>query len=115
VHLGWKRRPDLTGFVYHPRSHPLRVPLVDAPATPPALPTARLSRNYLTEIANLARSSGEWEAIKARENAKTLLEALVVQAVSRELHRADMRTLDRQRIAAGAISALPAVGLMAAR
>jgi len=111
VHLGWKRRPDLAGFAAHPQSHPLRVPLVDEAA---AAPAARLSRNYLSEIATLARSSGEWDAIKEREKARTLLEALAAHAVARELHRADMRTLDRQRLSAGAINALPAVGLMAA-
>ncbi|MEO5696178.1 MAG: hypothetical protein ABIQ60_03460, partial [Burkholderiaceae bacterium] len=73
VHLGWQRRPDLAGFAAHPQSHPLRVPLVDLPAT---APSARLSRNYLTEIATTARSSGQWEGIKQRENAHTLLEAL---------------------------------------
>jgi len=111
VHLGWRRRPDIAGFAAHPQSHPFRAPLVDAPG---AVPSARLTRNYLTEIATLARSSGTWDAIKERENAKTLLEALAANAVARELHRADVRTLDRQRLAAGAIAALPAVGLMAA-
>lgn len=111
VHLGWKRRPDITGFAAHPQARPLRVPLVDAPGTAPA---ARLSRNYLSEIATLARSSGSWDAIKERENAKTLLEALAAHAVARELHRADMRTLQRQQLTAGAIRTLPTVGLMAA-
>ena len=111
LHLGWKRRPDLAGFAAHPLSRPLRVPLVDVPTT---APTARLSRNYLTEIATTARTSGQWEGIKAREDVKTLLEALAAHAVAREFHRADMRTLDRQRLATGAITALPAVGSMAA-
>ena len=111
VHLGWKRRPDIAGFAAHPQARPLRTPLVDVPTTAPG---ARLSRNYLTEIATLARSIGTWEGIKAREDAKTLLEALAAHAVARELHRADMRTLDRQRLASGAITALPARGVMAA-
>ena len=111
VHLGWKRRPDLAGFAAHPQARPLRTPLVDGATT---APTARLSRNYLTEIATLARSSGTWEGIKAREDAKTLLEALAAHAVARELHRADMRLLDRQRLASGAIAALPTRGVMAA-
>ena len=111
VHLGWKRRPDITGFAAHPQARPLRTPLVDVPAT---APEARLSRNYLTEIATLARSNGTWEGIKAREDAKTLLEALAAHAVARELHRADLRTLDRQRLASGAITALPVRGVMAA-
>jgi hypothetical protein len=111
VHLGWKRRPDLAGFAAHPQARPLRTPLVDAPGTAPG---ARLSRNYLTEIATLARTSGTWEGIKAREDAKTLLEALAAHAVARELHRADMRMLDRQRLASGAIASLPTRGVMAA-
>jgi hypothetical protein len=111
MHLGWQRRPDIAGFAAHPQARPLRSPLIDVPAT---APDARLSRNYLSEIATAARSDGTWEGIKAREDAKTLLEALAVHAVARELHRADMRTLDRQRLASGAIAALPARGVMAA-
>jgi hypothetical protein len=111
LHLGWTRRPDIAGFAAHPQQRPLRAPLVDVPGT---APEARLSRNYLTEIAAAARSAGTWEGMKAREDAKTLLEALAAHAVARVLHRADMRVLDRQRLASGAIPALPARGLMAA-
>ena len=67
-----------------------------------------------TEIANLARTAGSYEAIKARENASTLLEALTAHAVARELHRADVRTIDRHRVTTGVISKLPDVGLLAA-
>jgi hypothetical protein len=111
VHLRWPRRPDIVGFTAHPRHHVLKAPLIE-PGEPD--PEAQLSRNYLLEIATLARSAGTFEALKAREDASTLLEALAQHAVARELHRADMRTIDRQRLAAGAISALPANGVMAA-
>ena len=111
VHFGWKLRPDIVGFAAHPQARPLRTPLVDAPTT---ASDSRLSRNYLTEIATLARTIGTWEGIKAREDAKTLLEALAAHAVARELHRADLRALDRQRLASGAIAALPARGVMTA-
>jgi hypothetical protein len=107
--LGWPRRPDIAGFTAHPVDHPLRVPLVDPK---PIGPGARLSTSYLRDIAALARTSGTYDAIKARENASTLLEALVAHATARELHRADMRTIDGHRVAAGLIAALPDVGVM---
>jgi hypothetical protein len=81
---------------------------------PKFVPGARLSANYLTEIATLARTNGSYDAIKAREDAKTLLEALVAHATARELHRADMRTIDRHRLTTGVISSLPEVGVMGA-
>jgi hypothetical protein len=111
THLRWPSRPIIAGFTAHPTDHPLRVPLVDPK---PIVSGARLSTNYLQEIADLARTSGTYDAIKAREDAKTLLEALVAHATARELHRADIRTIDRQRLATGVITALPDVGVMPA-
>lgn len=89
--LAWPQRPFIAGTTAQAADHPLRVPLVDPVA---AAPGAALSRNYLREIAQLARTSGTYEAIKAREDADTLLEALVAHAVGRELHRADLRVID---------------------
>jgi hypothetical protein len=109
--LRWPRRPDIAGFTAHPADVPLRVPLVDAK---PIVPGARLSVNYLRDIASLARTSGTYDAIKARENASTLLEALVAHATARELNRADMRTIDGYRVASGQLAAMPDVGLMRA-
>ena len=63
---------------------------------------------------SLARTSGTYDAIKAREDAKTLLEALVAHATARELHRADVITIDKHLLATGAIKALPVVSLMQA-
>jgi hypothetical protein len=95
VHLQWLHRPVLAGVTAHPIARPLRVPLVD---TAPLVAGAPLSRNYLSEIAALARTSGTYQAVKAREDASTLLEALTAHAVGRELHRADLAVID-QRLA----------------
>jgi hypothetical protein len=111
THLAWPQRPDIAGFTTHPTDRPLRVPLVDPK---PIVPGAPLSPNYLQEIATLARTSGTYEAIKAREDAKTLLEALVAHATARELHRADIITIDKHRLASGAIETLPAASVMQA-
>ena len=98
LQLGWPRRPFVCGTVAQPADHPLRVPLVDPVAVEPG---KGLSRNYLTEIAQLARTDGSYEAIKAREDADTLLEALVAHAVGRELHRADLTVIDLHLLRAG--------------
>jgi hypothetical protein len=111
AHLRWPQRPDIAGYAAHPTDRPLRVPLVDPK---PIVPGAPLSVNYLQEIATLARTAGTYDAIKAREDAKTLLEALVAHATARELHRADIVTIDRHRLATGAIAKLPDVSLMQA-
>ena len=95
IYLQWLHRPVLAGVTTHPVARPLRVPLVDTVAL---VPSAPLSRNYLSEIAAIARTSGTYEAVKAREDAATLLEALVAHAVGRELHRADLAVID-QRLA----------------
>lgn len=98
AHLRWPHRPSLSGFVAHPQNHPLRVPLVD---TAPRDPGAPLSRNYLQELVELARDSGDFNAIKAREDADTLLESLAAYAIARELHRADIATIDDFRVQSG--------------
>lgn len=108
--IQWPRRPDITDFAAHPIDRPLRVPLVDAKLTP----GAPLSENYLLDIATLARTSGTYDAIKAREDSKTLLEALVAHATARELHRADMTTIDKHRLATGGIAKLPTASVMQA-
>jgi hypothetical protein len=111
AHLRWPSRPDIAaGFTTDPVSQPLRVPLVDAE---PIVPGKRLSKNYLGEIAELARTSGTYDAMKAREETSiTLLEALIVHAAARELHRADIRTINMHRVASGQITALPDVGVI---
>ena len=43
-----------------------------------------------------------------------MLEALVAHATARELHRADIITIDKHRLASGAINALPVVSVMQA-
>lgn len=111
AHLAWPQRPDIAGFTTHPIDRPLRVPLVDPK---PIVPGAPLTVNYLQEIATLARTAGTYDAIKAREDARTLLEALVAHATARELHRADIITIDKHRLATGAIRELPPVSLMQA-
>jgi hypothetical protein len=111
AHLHWPQRPNIAGFMTHPTDRPLRVPLVDPK---PIVRGAPLSVNYLQEIATLARTTGTYDAIKGRENASTLLEALVAHATARELHRADITTIDKHRLATGAIAKLPPVSLMQA-
>ena len=111
AHLAWPHRPDIAGFTAHPQNHPLRVPLVDAE---PAGPGAPPSVNYLQQIADLARTSGSFDAIKAREDADTLLESLAAYAAARELHRADVATIDDFRRTSGQIGALPEQGVLAA-
>lgn len=106
--LGWPTRPFIGGMTANPTDHPLRVPLVD-PAQ--ADPSAHLSRDYLSEIAVLARTSGTYEAIKAREDADTLLEALVAHAVARELHRADMKVIDDHMFELGRLAERPAISV----
>ncbi|HTE44553.1 MAG TPA: hypothetical protein VK636_04850 [Gemmatimonadaceae bacterium] len=110
-YLRWAQTPAITGFALHPSANPLKVPLVDPK---PIVPNARISSTYLQAIADLARSSGTYEAVKAREDAAVLLEALVAHAVGRELHRADMRTINDYMLATGQIAALPAVGVLQA-
>ncbi|MDQ3763210.1 MAG: hypothetical protein M3460_16680, partial [Actinomycetota bacterium] len=111
-YLGWPSRPDIAGFTAHPAGQRLDVALVDPS---PIVPGAPLSKNYLQEIADLARTSGSYDTMKAREAAaSTLLEALAVHAAERELHRADMRTINRHRLASGQITALPDVSVMQA-
>ncbi|MEO6526677.1 MAG: hypothetical protein ABIP93_08655 [Gemmatimonadaceae bacterium] len=106
--IKWPRRPLISDFTVHQTGRPLRVPLVEA-GTP--VPGAPLSKNYLREIADVARGSGTYDAIKARENASALLESLTAYAIGRELHRGDIRTIDRHRVTSGVISALPAVAV----
>lgn len=104
THIGWRTRPRLAGVTAHPADHPLRVPLVDAP---PIAAGATLRKNYFTEVATLVRNGAAHESLKAREAAGTLLEAFTVHSMARELQRADMRTIDRQRVAAGQITRAP--------
>jgi hypothetical protein len=106
--LGWPQRPFVARCGTQPADQPLRVPLVDP--VPPA-PGAGLSRNYLQEIVKLARTSGTYEAIQAREDADTLLEALVAHAVARELHRADLRVIDLHLLQAGQVTETPKISV----
>jgi hypothetical protein len=110
AYLSLPGMPDIAGFAAHPTGQRLVVPLVDPQ---PLVAGARLSKNYLREIADLARTSGSFDAMKTRETtATTVLEALAVYAAQRELHRADMRTIDRHRLGSGQITALPDIGVM---
>ena len=90
-HFAWPRRPLLAGCTFLPPDKPLRVPLVEGGVVEPG---AGLSRNYLREIAEIARTSGDYGTLKAREAAATLLESLVAHAIGRELHLLDRRTVE---------------------
>jgi hypothetical protein len=96
-------------FVVHPTSGKLTLPLVDPK---PGAPGSKLSTNYLQSIADLARTSGAFDAIKSRESATTLLEALTANSAARELHRADMTTINKYLLASKSISAMPALGVL---
>jgi hypothetical protein len=106
--LGWPARPFIGSTTANPTDHPLRVPLVDPTQADPGAP---LAKNYLSEIAVLARTSGTYEAIKAREDADTLLEALVAHAVARELHRADVMVIDDHLLGLGHITERPTISV----
>jgi hypothetical protein len=86
----------------HPGHERLDVPLVGPSSTV-----------YLGRLAHTARTSGSHDAMKALEDsAMALLDALAAHATERELHRADMRTIDQFRLASGQITALPEVGVL---
>ena len=102
-HFGWPSRPLLAGCTFLPPDKPLRVPLVEAGTVEPG---AGLSRNYLREIAEIARTSGDYGTLKARENATTLLESLVAHAIGRELHLLDRRTVERHLARLGRLVAV---------
>jgi hypothetical protein len=102
VHLGVPPPTSAHEFTAHPGHERLTAPLV-GPS----------SNAYLGQIADLARTSGSYDVIKAREDVPTtLLEALASYATERELHRADLRTIDQYRLASGQISTLPEVGVL---
>lgn len=99
----------LTRFVLHPASSRLGLPLVDSNAAQAgALPAS----NYFQAIADIARADGSYDALKAREAGKSVLESLVALAAARELHRADMRVINNYRLAKGSIQALPPIGVL---
>jgi hypothetical protein len=102
VHLGVPPPTVANEFTVHPGHEHLTAPLADSS-----------SSVQLGQLAALARSSASYDVMKAREDvAVTLLDALAVHAAERELHRADMRTIDRYRLASGQIAALPDVGVL---
>jgi hypothetical protein len=96
-------------FVVHPSSGKVTLALVDPK---PGATGSKLSTNYLQSIADLARTSGAYDAIKSRESAASVLEALIANATARELHRADMLTINKYLVASKSISALPALGVL---
>lgn len=102
VHLGVPPPTTAHELTAHPGHERLTAPLV-APSS-----NARLG-----QTADLARTSGSYDAMKAAEGAAAaLLEALAAYAAARELHRADMRTIDRYRLASGQLTELPPVGVL---
>jgi hypothetical protein len=102
VYLGVPPPTVWNEFTAHPGHQPLSVPL-----------TGPSTSGYLAQLAGLARTSGSYDVLKAHEgDAVTLLEALAGYATARELHRADLRTIDRYRLASGQLTALPAVGVL---
>lgn len=102
VHLGLPPPTPWNELALHPGHQKFGGPLVDA-ETP-----ARLA-----EISELARTSGSFEALRAREaETGTLLEALALYAAERELHRADLATIDAFRVASGQLAEPPAIGVL---
>jgi hypothetical protein len=102
VHLGVPPPTVWNEFALHPGHEHLDVPLADAE-----------SNAGLAELVALARTSGRYDPLKAREeDSRSLLDALAVHAVARELHRADLRVVDDFRVASGQLAARPPVGVL---
>ncbi|HEY4302947.1 MAG TPA: hypothetical protein VGM82_00660 [Gemmatimonadaceae bacterium] len=99
----------MMSFVFHPTSNKLTLPLVDAQQI---VPGASLSTNYLQQIADNARANGTYDTFKANESGTSVLEAMVGNSVSREMHRADMLTINRYLLAQKTITALPTLGVL---
>jgi hypothetical protein len=102
--LGLPSLPRVASFTADPRNHQLRVPWVqkdgrdDAPLEP----------NYLTTIAQTARSTGGRALLDQRNNSGTLLEALAANATLNELDHAAARVVTAHQLKLGALSAKPA-------
>ena len=102
VHLGVPPPTPWNEFALHPGHQRLDRPLVAGP-TP----------GRLAEVAALARTSGSFDRLKAREDeVATLLEAMALYAAERELHRADLATINGFRVASGQLDALPELGVL---
>jgi hypothetical protein len=105
-YIAWPQLPELVGYTADVHDYPLNVPLV---ATAPLDPSAPLATNYIKQIAALTRAPASYDALIAREDASTILEALLAHAAERELHSATMRRVEGFRLQQGAISALPSI------
>ncbi|HTE47842.1 MAG TPA: hypothetical protein VK636_21555 [Gemmatimonadaceae bacterium] len=99
----------MTQFTVHPSAAPLGLPFVDPNPGPPG---SRLSSNYLQTIADLAHTAGSYDAIKAHQSGGSVLEALVAKSMMRELHRADMRTINNYQLVKKSIAAMPRLGVL---
>ena len=99
----------MMSFVFHPTSSKLTLPLVDAQ---PGAAGPPLTTNYLQQIADSARTSGSYDTFKGHEAGTSVLQAMVANSASRELHRADMLTINRYLIKSKAITALPTLGVL---
>lgn len=87
-HLGWLKPPRIASFVTDPRSYRLPVPWVQ---TGELSETAPLANNYIRDIANILRGQGGVRdaraALTAREDADTLLQALLAHAALEEFDK----------------------------
>ncbi|HEU4998562.1 MAG TPA: hypothetical protein VFT68_06420, partial [Lapillicoccus sp.] len=102
VHLGVPPPTPWNEYALHPGHQPLDRPLVGDDLA------SRLAR-----IAELARTSGSFDRLKAHEDeVVTLLEALALYAAERELHRADLFAINRFRVSSGQLDAMPEIGTL---
>ena len=102
VHLGLPPPTPWNEFALHPGHQHFDRPLV-----------ADATAGRLAELAELVRTSGSFERLKAREEeVATLIEAMALYAAERELHRADMATINGFRVASGQLDALPELGVL---
>jgi hypothetical protein len=108
-YIAWPQLPELVGYTADTHDYPLNVPLI-APA--PLDASAPLATNYIKQIAALTRAPGSYDALRAREDASTILETLLAHAAERELHAATMRRVEAFRLQQGAIIALPSIVAM---
>ena len=108
-YIAWPQLPELVGYTGDTHDYPLNVPLV---ANAPLDASAPLTNNYIKQIAALTRAPASYDALIAREDASTILEALLAHAAERELHSATMRRVEGFRLQQGAITALPSIMAM---
>lgn len=97
-------RPELAGHAHDSRAYRLQAPLVAEATITPGTP---LVPNTIRSIAKLTRTPDGYDDLTDRQDAPTILEALLAHAALRELHRAGMGEIHQDGISRGVIPARP--------